>query len=348
MIEGVSGLQGVAGDIIERYYPSRGEIHFTNGSIAQCFSGASPQKLRGFQFHLAWCDELAKWTRCRDTWDNLQFALRLGEDPRAVVTTTPAASDLLEEMLDDEDVAVTRGTTFDNKHLSEVYRNKVLRLYGETHKGRVELYGEMPPPEGALWTPEMIASARTDEPIPEFDGLAIGVDPPAGGGVCGIVACGRDVDGRFHVIGDHSIGETSPAGWSAKVRSAALSYDDRLSDGRAVQVIAETNQGGQMVEEVLHSGDGARLKVSAVRADVSKSARAEPIAMLFESGRVKIHGRFPELEKELCGLVAGGGYDGPGRSPDRADAMVWALSSLNVRQIRVLPRCRGFGPDPDG
>jgi phage terminase large subunit-like protein len=175
---------------------------------------------------------------------------------------------------------------------------------------------------------------------PNFDGLAIGVDPPSGDGVCGIVACGRDKEGRFHVIADHSLGETTPAGWSSRVAAAARSYDDRMLDGRQVEVVAEGNQGGTMVREVLHNQPGPKLAVDLVHASVGRSARAEPIAMLFESGRVKIHGRFPDLERELCGLIAGGGYEGPGTSPDRADAMVWALTKLSKRVKKVEPGLR--------
>jgi phage terminase large subunit-like protein len=237
----------------------------------------------------------------------------------------------LEQILADEDTAVTRGTTFDNPHLPQAFLRRMRKAYDGTHKGRVELYGEMPPPAGALWSPEIIAAARTDEPLPAFDKLAIGVDPPAGDGVCGIVACGRDHDGVYHVIADHSLGETSPAGWSAKVAAAALSYDDLMIDGRRVEIVAEGNQGGSMVHDVLTKRPGPPLSVKLVHASVGKAARAEPIAMLFESGRVHLHGRFPELERELCGLIAGGGYEGPGTSPDRADAMVWALTQLSGR-----------------
>ena len=340
MVEGDSGLLAVAADLIHKFHSSRGEIHFHNGSVAKLFSANSPEKLRGFQHHHAWCDELAKWKKGTETWDNLQFGLRLGADPRVCITTTPAAGSLLEHLLSSRFTVVTRGTTFDNPHLSKRFLERVLELYGETHKGRVELYGEMPVPAGALWTPELIAASRTEEPLPDFDGVAIGVDPPAGDGVCGLVACGRDAAGRFHVIADHSLGETTPAGWSSRVAAAARSYDDRLQDGRSALVVAEGNQGGAMVRDVLHNQPGSKLKVDLVHAHVGKSARAEPIAMLFEAGRVQFHGRFPDLERELCGLIAGGGYEGPGTSPDRADAMVWALTSLSKKMTLTGPLLR--------
>ncbi|GAA4016931.1 hypothetical protein GCM10022280_15040 [Sphingomonas swuensis] len=340
MVEGISGLLAVAPDVIDKWHSSLGELRFKNSSIAKLFSGADPERLRGFQHHFAWCDELAKWRKGVATWDNLQFGLRLGERPRVMVTTTPAASVVLEQLLEADDVAITRGTTFDNPHLSKAFLAKVQKDYGETHKGRVELYGEMPPPEGALWSPELIAASRTDEPLPDFDGVAIGVDPPSGGGTCGIVACGRDRDGSFHVLADHSLGASSPAGWSGRVADAARSYDDLLLDGRRVEIVAEGNQGGSMVEDVIRKQPGSELAVELVHAHVGKAARAEPVAMLFESGRVKIHGRFPELERQLCGLIAGGGYEGPGTSPDRADAMVWALTKLSGRLGHARPQCR--------
>ncbi len=340
MVEGVSGLLAVADELVDKFHATLGEVRFKNGSVAKLFSGSDPERLRGFQHHYAWCDELAKWKKGELTWDNLQFGLRLGDDPRVLVTTTPAASPVLERILEADDTAVTRGTTFDNPHLSKRFLDKVLKDYGETRKGRIELYGEMPPPAGALWNPELIAAARTDEPLPDFAFMAIGVDPPAGDGTCGIVACGQDKQGAFHVVADHSLGEISPGGWSGKVAAAALSYDDLLKDGRQVQVVAEGNQGGQMVHDVLTNRPGPKLKVKLVHASVGKSARAEPIAMLFEAGRVRLHGRFPELERELCGLIAGGGYEEPGTSPDRADAMVWALTSLSKQKEAGRPRVR--------
>jgi phage terminase large subunit-like protein len=223
MIEGDSGLLAVAEDLIHKWHPSRGEIHFYNGSIARIFSGNSPAKLRGFQFHHAWCDELAKWTRAVDSWDNLQMALRLGEDPRVVVTTTPAACPLLEQIIASRFTVITRGTTFDNPHLGQSFKERMEELYGSTRKGAVELYGEMPGPAGALWTPELIADSRSEgEGLPDFDGLAIGVDPPSGDGVCGIVACGRDKEGRFHVIADHQAVEAGEE--HAAAPAADVSY----------------------------------------------------------------------------------------------------------------------------
>ncbi|GLR48005.1 terminase large subunit domain-containing protein [Sphingomonas astaxanthinifaciens] len=150
MVLGISGFLALRPEVVEKWVPSRGEVHFVGGSIGKLFSGANPERFRGFQHHLAWCDELAKWRKAMDSWDNLQFGLRLGEHPKALVTTTPASSEALETILADRHTVVTRGTTFDNPHLPKRFLDKMLELHGHTHKGRVELYGEMPPPAGAL------------------------------------------------------------------------------------------------------------------------------------------------------------------------------------------------------
>ncbi|GAA4041690.1 terminase family protein [Sphingomonas rosea] len=350
MVLGATGIMTIRPDVLEKWVPSRGEIHFVGGSIGKLFSGANPERLRGFQFHLAWCDELAKWRKAEATWDNLQFALRLGERPKALITTTPSASPILADILAARNTATTRGTTFDNPHLGAVFVRKMKDKYGATHKGKVELYGELPPPPGALWTPEMIAESREGEPDgTAMESVAIGVDPPARDGTCGIVVCGRDVAGNYHVLDDHSIAASSPKIWSSKVADAARSNQDRLEDGRSVQIVAEGNQGGSMVRDVILQHEGDDLSVGLVHAAVNKSARAEPIAILFERGKVRMHRSFPELERQLCGLIAGGGYEGPGSSPDRADAMVWALTKLSDTgtRRRVGPGIRSFDDPPD-
>jgi phage terminase large subunit-like protein len=168
--------------------------------------------------------------------------------------------------------------------------------------------------------------------------VVIGVDPPSGDGTCGIVVCALDRDGVGHVLADHSVSAASPERWARAVADAAALYHREGSD--APLIVAEVNQGGRMVESVLRAaGPGLRIKL--VRAKEGKAARAEPVALLFEAGRVRVHGRMAALEAELCGLIAGGGYEGPGDSPDRADAMVWALGELMLR-VKAEPRVRGF------
>ena len=168
---------------------------------------------------------------------------------------------------------------------------------------------------------------------PTFRRTVIGVDPPAEAGTCGIILCALDWDGFGHVLGDYSLTDVSPSEWAGKVAAVARLHPD-------TKVVAEVNQGGRMVAEVLRAADPA-LRLKLVRAHEGKSARAEPVAMLFERRRVRLHGKFPSLEAELTGMIAGGGYDGPGRSPDRADAMVWALSELMMGPKRE-PRVAGF------
>ena len=186
-----------------------------------------------------------------------------------------------------------------------------------------------------------------------FTRVVIGVDPPAADGTCGIVACAKDRDGRAHVLADHSVTGRSPEAWARAVAAAAEIYSSPASAGEGdhpkggggapsrvpVRVVAEVNQGGRMVESVLRAAD-ANLRLKLVRASEGKSACADPVAALFEAGKVTLHGRFPELEAELCGLIAGGGYEGPGTSPDRADAMVWALTELMLEKERAVPRIR--------
>jgi phage terminase large subunit-like protein len=181
---------------------------------------------------------------------------------------------------------------------------------------------------------ELIERCRTLSPYPSGEGLftrtVIGVDPPARDGTCGIIACALDADGIAYVLADHSVTARSPEGWARAVAAAAEIHGAQL-------VVAEDNQGGNMVGAVLKGAD-ARLRVKPVQASISKSDRATPIATRFEAGKVRLCGRFEELEAELCGMIAGGGYEGPGRSPDRADAMVWALTELTMGNEQVVPR----------
>ncbi len=367
MVDGEAGLLAVAGDEVARWMPSRGLLRFINGAEAALFSGASPEQLRGPQHHIAWCDELAKWEKPGDTWDMLQFGLRLGERPRVLVTTTPKAGADLTRIMAAKGCVVTRGKTRENPHLPLAFVETVEELYAGTRLGRQELDGELlPDVAGALWSVELIERCRfrahTDpqnrfasslvempgggawpvgvstgldmngigRPCLMFTRTVIGVDPPSGDGTCGIIACALDADGTAYVLADHSVTARSPEGWARAVAAAADVHGASL-------VVAETNQGGAMVEAVLKAAD-ARLRVRAVQAHISKSERATPIATAFEAGKVRLCGRFEELEGQLCGMIAGGCYEGPGRSPDRADAMVWALSELMLGREHSLPR----------
>ena len=373
MVEGRSGLVEVAAGAILDWEPSRGRLTFRGGAQAQLFSGASPDLLRGPEHHFAWCDELAKWDKPQETWDMLQLGLRLGANPQALVTTTPRSGSVLRAIMADPATQVTGGPTSANPHLPRAWKDHVERLYAGTRLGRQELDGEMlPDAAGALWTVELIERCRMrsspsrsdgegDRPAaggvvegapspsaahapatspslrdgedPGFTRTLIAVDPPIVDGTCGIVACARAGHGpaaMFHILADHSVTARSPEGWASAVAAAAEAHATH-------HVVAEQNQGGKMVKAVLHTAD-PRLRVRLVHAHTGKSARAEPVAHLFEAGRAWLHGRMPELEAQMLGMIAGGGYEGPGKSPDRADAMVWGVSEL-MRE-RAEPRVR--------
>ena len=461
MIEGDSGLLVVAGELVDRWYPTRRLLRFVGGTEAVLFSGASPEALRGPQHHYAWCDELAKWEKAQATWDMLQLGLRLGERPRALVTTTPRSGTVLDAIIAERGSVMTGGPMRANPHLPSAFREAVEAKYAGTRLGVQELDGVLlTDAAGALWTVALLewcrvgadavpssvraepvearafftergegvvsvspgtcastssartervgeksgkgafspisiddrgqalfqrfpqfggerlsaidsvraepfeargssagpglgaesgspaacastSSARTGEgaptdqeatlaPPPHFTRTLIAVDPPSGDGTCGIIACARDAVGVAHVLADHSVTARSPEGWARAVAVAAAVHGTR-------EVIAESNQGGKMVRAVLHAAD-AGLQVRLVTAHQGKTARAEPVACAFEAGKVRLHGRFPELEAQLLGMIAGGDYKGPGGSPDRADAMVWGVGELLRERVEARVR----------
>lgn len=338
MVTGRSGLMAVArtGERV-KLNKREGLVTFASGAQAFLYSGACPEKLRGPEHHFAWCDEIAKWRYPEETWDNLQLGLRLGAAPRALVTTTPKAVPLLKRLIEAaRPEAVTRGRTADNLNLPDAYVERMESQYRGTRKGREELDGELIEDfEGALWTRALIEKCRSPSPLQgeEFRRIVIGVDPPlsAEGDACGIVACALDRDGTGHVLGDHSERGLSPEGWAGKVVAAAQAWG-------ADCCVVEKNAGGDMAMSVLRTADPA-LPVRPVHAYYGKGDRAEPVAMLFETGKARFAGAFPELEDELCAMIRGGGY-ARGRSPDRADAMVWAMTELMLTPVRAEPRIR--------
>ncbi|WP_319951529.1 DNA-packaging protein [Sphingomonas caeni] len=336
MIGGVSGLLSVARpDERHQWLRNRGELIFASGARGYVYSAGAAEKLRGPEHSAAWCDELAKWPAASAgaAWDNLMLGLRLTDDPRVLVTTTPKPVALMRRVMARPDMIETRGHTRDNIWLPASFAEAMTADYGGTRLGRQELDGEMlEDAEGALWSRAMIEGCRVAE-MPELVRVVVGVDPPAsaGGDACGIVAVGLGRGGQGYVIEDASVAGASPERWARAVAACAARH-------RAERVIAEKNQGGEMVASVLRAAD-ARLPLALVHASRGKSARAEPVALLYEAGRVKHAGAFPVLEDELCGLMAGGGYAGPGGSPDRADALVWALSELMLTK-RGTPRVR--------
>ncbi|MEA3014516.1 MAG: hypothetical protein QOD42_3061 [Sphingomonadales bacterium] len=357
MVEnGRSGLLAVA-RAEERarmvWQPSRRRLVFASGAEAFLYSAANPESLRGPEHHFAWCDELAKWKRAEAAWDNLRLGLRLGERPRSVVTTTPRPVPLLRRLVAGPHSVLSGGPSWGNPHSSDDYIAAVREAHEGTRFGRQELEGVLiEDVKGALWPRELLEKSRVEMGTLTFphggdlsgEGvrkskcpltrIVVGVDPPASaeGDACGIVVVGKGEDGTGYVLADLSVSGLSPEGWARKVAAAAEAWG-------AHRVIAEKNNGGAMVASVLRGAD-VGLPVTLVHAADGKVARAEPVAVLFESGKARLAGRFPALEDELAGLTYGGGYEGPGRSPDRADAMVWALTELLVKPQRPTPRVR--------
>jgi phage terminase large subunit-like protein len=341
MVEGVSGLLAVH-PRWERpvWTPSRRRLEWKNGAVAQTFSAEDPDSLRGPQFSAAWCDEIAKWRHAEATFDMLQFGLRLGVRPRQVITTTPRPIDLLKRLIADPATAVTRATTQDNAfHLAPAFLDTVVSRYAGTRLGRQELDGEIVEERpDALGSRAAIEAARLRGASPEVPPLArvvVAVDPPAssreGADACGIVAAGVTDAGDAYVLADDSAGGLSPAAWASR----AVMLWRRLE---ADTIVAEVNMGGEMVRAVIAECDPA-VPVIAVRATRGKRLRAEPVAALYEQGRVRHAGTFPALEDEMCDF----GLDGlsSGRSPDRLDALVWALTALCLGP-KGRPRVRGL------
>lgn len=334
MIDGVSGICRIAGRARPDFEASRRRLVWPNGSIAQIFSSEDPESLRGPQFHLAWCDEVGKWKHAQETWDMLQFGLRLGTDPRVLVTTTPRPVPLLRALAADRTTAVRRIATSDNaENLSPGFIAAMADRYGGTRLGRQELDGELiADREDALWSRARLETIRLRHAGP-LSRIVVAVDPPAtasAASVCGIVVAGLDGTGRAVVLADCSVTGASPAGWAGAVVRAFRRFD-------ADRVVAEINQGGDMVTAMLKSVE-ADLPVTTVRATRGKFLRAEPVAALYEQGRVAHAGAFADLEDQMCDF----GPDGlsAGRSPDRLDALVWALTAL-VLDRQGEPRVRG-------
>ena len=336
MLEGESGLRGVARPgFAPVHKATKKELHWPNGSIGCLFSAVEPDSLRGPQFHYAWCDEIASWPKAKASWDNLRLGMRLGERPRAVVTTTPRPMTLLKQFLADPSVMVSRGSTYDNRaNLPAAFLGDLHKSYGASAMGRQEVMGELLlDQQGALWSRDGLEACR-EISTEEFCRVVIGVDPPAGPGGCGIVVVAQDARGVAHVLADASVSGVIPDVWTDAVASAWHRFG-------ADRVVVETNNGGAMVEKCLRAA-GHRMPIKTVTATRGKSARAEPVSVLYSNGQVKHAGCFPEMEDEMCGLLAGGGYVGPGRSPDRADALVWALTELMLAEGRGAPGLRAL------
>ena len=320
MIEGDSGLLSVCPPSNRpKYEPTKRRLTWPNGAFALAFSSHEPDQLRGPQFDAAWCDEVASWEYPRETWDNLMFGLRLGQRPQCVVTTTPRPIELLRELVDRDDVHVTRGSTYENRRfLAPSFIRQIERRYQDTDTGRQEIFAELlEEAEGALWRRDWIGHAET---APDINRIVVAIDPAMSSrpdsAETGMIVAGTDADLRGYVLEDGS-GRLSPDEWARR----AIDLYDRHSASR---IIGERNNGGDLVGTVLKTASGGRtLPIRLVSASVGKYARAEPVAALYQQGRVFHVGSFPRLEDQLCTWEPGSST-----SPDRMDALVWALSDL--------------------
>ena len=332
MIEGDSGILSVCPpDNRPKYEPSKRRLTWPNGAFALAFSSHEPDQLRGPQFDAAWCDELASWEYPRETWDNLTFGLRLGVNPQCVVTTTPRPIELLRELVARDDVRVTRGSTYDNRqNLAPNFLRQIERRYEGTDTGRQEIYAELlDEAEGALWRREWIERA---ESAPDLDRVVVAIDPAMSSrpnsDETGIVVAGASSasgEPRGFVLADGSA-RLSPDGWARR----AIALFDRY---RADRIIGERNNGGDLVGATLKTAANERsLPIRLVTASRGKFARAEPVAALYQQRRVTHVGAFPQLEDQLCTWEPGSP-----KSPDRMDALVWALSDLitDRRETRI-------------
>jgi phage terminase large subunit-like protein len=325
MIEGESGLLAISPeDKRPSYEPSKRRLTWKNGAIATAFSAEEPDRLRGPQHDAAWCDELAAW-HYAEAWDMLMLGLRLGRDPRCVVTTTPKPVPLIRRLLADKRVALTRGSTYENaRNLAPAFLDQIVRRYEGTRLGRQELEAELlEDVPGALWTRAVIERCRVPA-APTLRRIVVAIDPATstgeGADETGIVVAGLGLDGQGYVLDDLS-GRYAPHEWA---RRAIAAYHARQAD----RVVAEVNNGGDMVEATLRMVDPA-VSYRAVHASRGKAVRAEPVAALYEQGRVRHVGAFPALEDQMCAMTPD--LDrGAAASPDRCDALVWALTDLMV------------------
>lgn len=327
MVEGISGLLSIH-PARERphFEPSKNQLVWPGGAIAQMFSADEYETLRGPQFDAAWCDELCRWKHAQKAWDMLQLALRLGEAPRAIVTTTPRASPLLKSLVADASTAVTHATTAANAaNLSPAFLAEVTRRYAGTATGAQELEGQIIENQsGGLWRRDWLDQSRVTA-RPELVRIVVAVDPPVSATVnsdaCGIIVAGLGVDGRGYVLADRTIKGREPQVWA---RAAIAAWRDFEAD----RIVAEVNQGGDLVVLVLQQVDPT-VNVRKVRAQRSKWLRADPVAALYAEGRVSHVGEFLALENQMVA------YDGTPsstdtKSPDRLDALVWALTDLMI------------------
>lgn len=336
MIEGSSGLRAL-GRVRPTYEASRRRLVWPNGAQAYALSAEDPESLRGPQFDAAWCDEMCFWAHPDETLSTLEHALRLGAQPRMMVTTTPRPIPALKQLIAVRDTVVTRSSTWANKdNVAADFIAALNERWSGTPRHRQELLGELIEDiEGAYWTRSDIEAARDAGVSGPFDTIVVAVDPPASANAksdaCGIVAAGARGHGHARsavVLADASLEGALPQVWAARAAALARSLG-------AHAIVAESNNGGEMVREVLRMAEPDCV-VRLVRASEGKRARTEPVRMLYAQGRVKHAAAFPALEDEMCVF----GTESLRGSPDRVDALVWALTDLLLSgagpQIRIL------------
>ena len=337
-IEGDSGVLNCASnDFRPLYQPSKTRLLWPNGSTTLLYTSEEPERLRGPNIDAAWCDEVGAWKKPEACLDMLFLTLRLGDNPLCMMTTTPRPIPAIRDLLkrEDDDVIVTRGSTMDNRNnLAPVFIERVIKQFAGTRLERQEIYGELLEDfEGALWNHAMLEECRVER-AGIMTRKVIGVDPPTTvKGVCGIIAAGASgdtaLDKKGWLLGDHSI-SGSPETWAGKAVAAYYAHE-------ANAIIAEVNQGGDMVESTIKNIDDT-IPVIKVRASQGKVARAEPVALIYEQKRIKHHGIYPLLEDEMCAMVPGELKE----SPNRVDAAVWAFWDLfNLGKARK--RAGAFG-----
>lgn len=339
MLEGESGLLSL-GRLSERpnYIASRRRLEWPNGAVGMVFSSEDPDGLRGPQFDAAWADEFCAWTYSDATLSNLRLALRLGAHPQLVVTTTPRPTPALKSLMDTSGLVISRARTVDNAHnLSPIFLDAMTAEYGGTRLGRQELNGEvLSDAAGALWSRAGIEACRRDAPD-HLDTIIVAIDPPASSGArsdaCGLIVAGcvrgdSPLEDCVYILHDGTVQGLRPEAWAKCATDLWARYD-------ADYILAEVNQGGDMVSSVIQTHDPAVI-VRTVFASRGKVARAEPVAALYEQGRVFHAQPLPELEDELCHM---GVPHARRRSPDRADALVWAVTDLLLKR-RTTPRIR--------
>jgi len=334
MVEGDSGLLSVcwSGDETYRgkhigypvWSPTNNSLTWENGSKAVFFSAEDPERLRGPQAYSAWCDELCAWRNAQDTWDMMMFGLRLGKHPKVFVTTTPKTTKLIRTILDDEKTTISTGSTYDNAaNLADTFLDAVRKTYEGTRLGRQELYAEiLDEASGALWNRTLLAKCEIEkEEVPQLSRIVISIDPAvtanAESDMTGIVVAGIDVNGTAYVLEDHT-GRYTPQQWASK---AIQLYRDHMAD----RIVAERNQGGDMVRHTLHTEDET-VPVKLVHASRGKMARAEPVSALYEQSKVKHVRGLNDLEDQMVQWEPLGSIG----SPDRLDALVWALTDLSL------------------